>query len=616
MRPVSLILLGAFLLCPFAGFSSEPPVSMATLDLVKKDKPKFRPTNSSTFMTFHVENIWFDHQGKFFQFPDNFAYGLKLGTMYNVGWYLSAMSNFNFKGFLKPMEEEDIDHSPLASTAHTYIDGLFGLTFRYFKSTSFHLGVGWQYRTTNCKTKEGSWGQLYDVDRHGPMAAAGFMFHIKGFVLSAEAVGTYYLQAPKFLDGLDVGVKFGIGFCVESKTSTKKQTAKKKKKSSDKMPASELHFMPTTAGPDEYGVVFRHSYTKPQQELVAILEGDTLLAKLPQPEKLNSDRQEEERSAIVPVVTETVKPAAQQSGPAAQQPKTETQQPETVVPKQQEVSNPVTEPANVPQEKVETVVEQPEKQEAPKAQETVPEQKESVAEQVVPAAAAASSVSSAIPCKEQTVKDIDGNSYNTLALGNQCWMRENLRTTRYANGESIQLGQAPDGLHAVRYCPNNDSANVKTYGYLYNWNALTHGNTDNGGAPMQGVCPAGWHVPSMAEWATLFGFLGSQPNMSCQGDSQMVGKSMASQTGWAESTKSCAIGNTPSENNASGFNALPAGMFFGRFDFFGKAARFWSSTSSVALGKCDVFMFWDEGIVKTSDQEPASVGFSVRCVKN
>ena len=610
IRPVTLFLLGAFLLCPFMGFTSEPPAGTATFNLVKEGKPKYRPTHSSTFMTLNVENIWFDRQGPFFQFPDNFAYGLKFGTMYNVGWYLSAMSNFNFSGFLKPMKKEEINP---AAISHTYIDGLFGLTFRYCKSTSFHIGVGYKYRTTNYKSMEsGSWGQLSDADRHGPMAAAGFMFHMKGFVLSAEAVGSYYLQeAPKFLDHLDVGVKLGIGFCVESKGSTQK-TTKKKKKSSDKMPASELHFMPTTAGPDEYGVVFRHSYTKPQQDLVAILENDTLLSKLPQPEKLKSDVQEEERLTVLPVVNETVETVAPQQ-------KSEVQQPDPVVPKQEEVTPAENKPVDVTEEKVEPAVAQPEKQQEQIIQDLpqkpLSESKENTDKQIIPALAAAS-VALASPCNEPTVKDIDGNSYNTLLIGNQCWLRENMRTTRYADGESIQLSQAPDGIHAVRYCPNNDSANVSNYGYLYNWNAMTHGNTSTGAAPLQGVCPAGWHVPSMAEWEALFGFLAAQPDMSCQGESLMVAKALAAKTGWAESVKPCAIGNTPSSNNTSGFNAMPAGMFFGRFDFFGKAARFWSSTSSVAQGKCDVFMFWDEGFVKTSDQEPSSVGFSVRCVKN
>ena len=133
---------------------------------------------------------------------------------------------------------------------------------------------------------------------------------------------------------------------------------------------------------------------------------------------------------------------------------------------------------------------------------------------------------------------------------------------------------------------------------------------------MQGVCPDGWHIPAMTEWEELFGYLAGQSAMSCQGDSQYVAKSLASKTGWAVSEMDCAIGNRLSLNNVSGFHALPAGMFFGKFDFFGKVARFWSSSVSQAQGKCDVFMNWDEAVVKKSDQEPAVVGFSVRCLKN
>ena len=77
------------------------------------------------------------------------------------------------------------------------------------------------------------------------------------------------------------------------------------------------------------------------------------------------------------------------------------------------------------------------------------------------------------PCPgAATVTDVDNNTYNTVQIGTQCWMKENLRTTRYANGTSIALGSSTSSTTAYRYYPDNNSSNVSTYGYLYNWKAL------------------------------------------------------------------------------------------------------------------------------------------------
>ena len=597
IRHITVLLFGTLLLLPQMGYSSIPPAGTATFNLVKKDKPKFRPAGISTFMTLNVENIQFQRSDPFFHYQ-NLAYGLKIGTMRNTGWYLSAMSNFKFDGFLKQIEAQQINY--LAKSTHSYFDGLFGLTFRYCKPLSFHLGVGYHYKTTNYKTLSGNWGHLSKEDEHGPMAAAGFMFHITGFVLSAEAVANYNLKAPKFTDGLGVGFKLGIGFCVESKNSAKK----KKKTVSDRMPASELHFSPTTAGPDEYDVVFRHSYTKPKPDLMVIIETDTLLSKLPQPEYFNTNRHEENLSVNEPVnVTETVGQEKTQSEPVnAKQ--------EETLPKSEPVST--TEVVKATEVRPAKHIEQNVQDLPPKDE---PQSKDFIEKEQIENVSEMTS-QPVLPCTELTVKDVDGNSYHTLAVGKQCWLRENMRATRFANGDSIVLSQSFDLRRAVRYCPGGDSSNVPTYGYLYNWNAVTNTSTGTGNSHIQGVCPDGWHIPSMTEWDELFEYLAGQPAMNCQGNTQYVAKALASKAGWSSSEVDCAVGNQISTNNVSGFNALPAGIFVGKFDFFGKVARFWSSSVSLAQGKCDVFMDWDEAVVKKSDQEPAVVGFSVRCLKN
>ena len=90
-----------------------------------------------------------------------------------------------------------------------------------------------------------------------------------------------------------------------------------------------------------------------------------------------------------------------------------------------------------------------------------------------------------------TVKDYDGNEYHTVLIGNKCWMRENLRTTRLKNGNSIDLKtSSSSGSISVpeRYYPNGYSGNVNSYGYLYNYAAVAND-----------PCPQGWHIPSYNE---------------------------------------------------------------------------------------------------------------------
>jgi uncharacterized protein (TIGR02145 family) len=106
------------------------------------------------------------------------------------------------------------------------------------------------------------------------------------------------------------------------------------------------------------------------------------------------------------------------------------------------------------------------------------------------------------PCPgTPTVTDIDGNVYNTVLIGDQCWMAENLNTTRDAAGNNI-----------TRYCYNNDSERCEQYGGLYTWHTLMNGQSSSNGNPsgVQGICPAGWHVPSDAEWTQLLDFVVAQ----------------------------------------------------------------------------------------------------------
>jgi len=107
-----------------------------------------------------------------------------------------------------------------------------------------------------------------------------------------------------------------------------------------------------------------------------------------------------------------------------------------------------------------------------------------------------------------TVTDYDGNTYNTVQIGNQVWMAENLKVTHYSDGTEIQLVEDKSAWETLShtdkaYCYyNNISSNGKTYGALYTWAAVMNGAGSSNTNPgrVQGVCPDGWHLPSDAKW--------------------------------------------------------------------------------------------------------------------
>ena len=223
------------------------------------------------------------------------------------------------------------------------------------------------------------------------------------------------------------------------------------------------------------------------------------------------------------------------------------------------------------------------------------------------------------PCPgAPTVTDIDGNVYNTVQIGDQCWMRENLRTTRYANGTTIALGSGNSDATAYRYYPNNNSDNVASYGYLYNWTAVMHGAsaTDLTPSGVQGICPTGWHVPSVWEWSLLTFYIRSQNQYFCSNNSLYFAKSLASTTGWNESSVECGVGNNPSTNNATNFSVLPAGYYYGGGNAFGTYTYLWSTSESEdenvnSYGFCN-----DQAFAATISNTYKRLGLSVRCLRD
>ena len=223
------------------------------------------------------------------------------------------------------------------------------------------------------------------------------------------------------------------------------------------------------------------------------------------------------------------------------------------------------------------------------------------------------------PCSgAATILDYDSNIYNTVKIGNQCWMKENLRTTHYTDGTEIPLGTSASNTTAYRYYPANSSSNVPTYGYLYNWKAVMRNSSSSNATPsgVQGICPNGWHVPSDAEWTQLTNYVSSQSQYVCGNNSYYIAKALAATTGWNTSSGTCAVGNTPSSNNSTGFSALPAGEYNGHF-YNGSCAGFWSSTESEYSSSSASYRFLTHTYYEVvSYYDGKEYSFSVRCLRD
>ena len=223
-----------------------------------------------------------------------------------------------------------------------------------------------------------------------------------------------------------------------------------------------------------------------------------------------------------------------------------------------------------------------------------------------------------------TVKDKDDNIYNSIQIGNQCWMKENLKTTKYADGTPIAQGNGTSTTVAYWYYPENNSVNKNKYGLLYNWKAVMRNASSTNTSPsgVQGVCPTGWHVPSDREFQQLTKYVYAQPEYRCEYYlGSYIDKSLASTTDWNSSTNTCAVGNNQEDNNATGFSAVASGYYYGGssgYTNIGTGARFWSSTDSSSEGfAINLPVDYDENQHYTEHYGVAKTrGLSVRCLRD
>jgi uncharacterized protein (TIGR02145 family) len=217
------------------------------------------------------------------------------------------------------------------------------------------------------------------------------------------------------------------------------------------------------------------------------------------------------------------------------------------------------------------------------------------------------------------ISDIDGNIYNTVLIGAQCWTKENLRVRRYNNGTSILFDTTGGsggssstwqnltrGAHTI-YAHDSTAttpSNRTKYGYLYNWYAAKGIYTTGTITPTDtlNICPSGWHVPTDTEWTTLTTELG--------GESVAGGK--------MKSIGTVSYWNSPNEGatNLSGFSALPGGYRInnGSFNNLSNSAVFWRATQDANNAWSSRLDYNSDDVSRISYEK--QLGASIRCLKD
>ena len=211
---------------------------------------------------------------------------------------------------------------------------------------------------------------------------------------------------------------------------------------------------------------------------------------------------------------------------------------------------------------------------------------------------------------QNTINDIDGNVYETVQIGGQLWMAENLTVTHYNNGDEIpNITNNSDWgvLFTGAYCDyDNNPTNSGTYGRIYNWYTIDDD---------RGVCPDEWHIPSDDEFMELEMFLG-------------MGESETNSTGYRGTDEGSMLADNlnlwnsgilvnNNEFGTSGFSSLPSGYRFVYYGFqnMGNNCSFWSSsegTFSYAWYRLLDYNY--SSVLRTTNSKHN--GFSIRCIKD
>lgn len=196
---------------------------------------------------------------------------------------------------------------------------------------------------------------------------------------------------------------------------------------------------------------------------------------------------------------------------------------------------------------------------------------------------------SGTPCPGIPTVTYSGKTYNTVQIGTQCWLKENLDVGTMISGSQ----DATNNGVIEKYCYNNNTANCNTYGGLYQWNEAMQYNTTPG---TKGICPSGWHIPTYAEFQTLSATVGGNGNAL-----KAIGQGIGGGAG----------------TNTSGFSALLSGYRAGNgpFSDLGAATIIWSSTEYDAADANGLTLLdFNSNIYFVSHVKGS--GISVRCLKD
>ncbi|MBP6978229.1 MAG: FISUMP domain-containing protein [Bacteroidales bacterium] len=218
------------------------------------------------------------------------------------------------------------------------------------------------------------------------------------------------------------------------------------------------------------------------------------------------------------------------------------------------------------------------------------------------------------PCPGMPTVEYEGQIYNTVQIGNQCWLRENLNVGMMISSTSGGYQQTDNGT-IEKYCYNNDEANCVTYGGLYEWPEAMQFDTTNGA---KGICPTGWHISTDKEWKMLEGTVDSQHGVGCPEWDGTGCRGYDAGGNLKESGFMHWYPPNTGATNSSGYTSLPGGdrMYLsGAFIDLNIFGRYWTSTQSgpdqawyrdqICYLPCVIRDFFDKGH-----------GLSVRCLKD
>ncbi len=252
-------------------------------------------------------------------------------------------------------------------------------------------------------------------------------------------------------------------------------------------------------------------------------------------------------------------------------------------------------------------------------------------------ASSASTAVTAFNCGTSTIFDFDGNTYNTVQIGTQCWTKQNLKVTKYndctlipdettspgSNWAALTTGARTEYVGSILTSsgPAAITNYVGTYGYLYNWFAVVDSRK---------LCPTGWHVPSDSEWSILLNVLdiNSNPNPGFPFiESSTAGGKMKDNIDWnGRPALGGLIPADPQATNSSGFSALPGGTrnitglpgsYSSAFSVIGIQAFFQSSTPD----SVNPLAAFSRNLVDSNSNVSRvtsfkEAGLSVRCIKD